>query len=88
MVQKHLQVRFDKRDGFIRIYDGTRSLTSFGSENYAIYNTIRYLISVKVVSLRLTLHVIILIKPVLNKDKYHYCYNIFLEKCSYQLAKK
>ena len=31
---------------------------------------------------------IILIKSVLNKDKYHYYYNIFLEKCSYQLAKK
>ena len=38
---------------------------------------------------RLTLHnVIIHIKSVLNKDKNHYCYKIFLEKCSYQLAKK
>ena len=38
---------------------------------------------------RLTLHdVIILIKSVLNKDKNYYYYNIFLEKCSYQLAKK
>ena len=37
----------------------------------------------------LTLHnVIILIKSVLNKDKNHYYYKIFLEKCSYQLAKK
>ena len=37
----------------------------------------------------LILHnVIILIKSVLNKDKNHYCYKIFLEKCSYQLAKK
>ena len=36
----------------------------------------------------MTLHnVIILIKLVLNEDKNHYCYNIFLEKCSYQLAK-
>ena len=33
---------------------------------------------------RLTLHnVIILIKSVQNKDKNHYYYNIFLEKCSY-----
>ena len=38
----------------------------------------------------LTLHnVIILIKSVLNnKDQNHYYYNIFLEKCLYQLAKK
>ena len=34
------------------------------------------------------LHVIILIESILNKDKNHYYYNIFLEKCSYQLAKK
>ena len=32
----------------------------------------------------LTLHnVIIHIKSVLNKDKYHYYYKIFLEKCPY-----
>ena len=35
------------KDGFIRIYDGTRYLTLFGSEKYAIYNRIRYLISLK-----------------------------------------
>ena len=28
-----------------------------------------------------------LIKSVLNKDKNHYYYKKFLEKCSYQLAK-
>ena len=33
---------------FIRIYDGTRCLTFFGSEKYdAIYNKIGYLISLK-----------------------------------------
>ena len=38
---------------------------------------------------RLTLHhVIIHIKSVLNKDKNHYYYKIFFEKCPYQLAKK
>ena len=38
---------------------------------------------------RLTLHnVIIHIKSVLNKVKNHCYYKIFLEKCSYQLAKK
>ena len=37
----------------------------------------------------MTLHyVIILIKSVPRKDKNIYCYNIFLEKCSYQLAKR
>ena len=37
----------------------------------------------------LTLHnVIMLIKSVLNKDKIHYYYKIFLEKCSYDLGKK
>ena len=37
----------------------------------------------------LTLHnVIILIKSVLNKNKSHYYYKTFLEKCSYQLAEK
>ena len=34
------------------------------------------------------LHVIIIIKSVLNKDKNHYYYHILLEKCLYQLAKK
>ena len=37
----------------------------------------------------LTLHnVIILINSVIDKKQNHYYYNIFLEKCSYQLAKK
>ena len=109
---KPLRIRFDKIDGFIRIYDGTRYLTLFGSEKYdAIYNRIRYLISLKIdityifshyfskskydsydslpIERRLTLHnVITNIKSVLNKDKNHYCYKIFIEKCSYQLAKK
>ena len=39
---KYLQIRFSKIDGFIRIYDGTRYLKLFGSENYdAIYSRIR-----------------------------------------------
>ena len=37
---------------------------------------------------KFTLHnVIIHIKSVLNKDKNHYYYKIFVEKCSYRLAK-
>ena len=106
-----LHVRFDKLDGFIRIYDRTRYLTLFSSEKQdAIYNKIRYPISLKIsityvfshyytkivvdsydslhTEKRLTLHVIILIRSVLNKDKNHYYYDIFLEKCFYQLTKK
>ena len=45
---KHLCIRFHKIDGFIRIYDGTRYLTLFGSEKYdAIYNRIKCLINLK-----------------------------------------
>ena len=108
---KLLRIRFGNIDGFIKIYDGTRYLTLFGPEKYdAIYNRIRYLISLKSgmtyiishylakikvdsynplpIEKRLTLHIIIHIKSVLNKDKNHYYYKTFLEKCSYQLAKK
>ena len=109
---KPLRIRFFKVDGIVRIYDGTRYLTLFGSEKCeAIYNRIRYLISkksgityifshyfakIKVdsydslpIEKRLTFHnVIIHIKSVLNKDKNHQYYKIFLGKCSYQLAKK
>ena len=31
---KLLRIRFEKLDGIIRIYDGTRYLTLFGSEKY------------------------------------------------------
>ena len=104
--------RFDKIVENIRIYDGTRYLSLFDTKKYdAIYDRIRYLISLKssityifshyfvkikvdsydflLIEKILTLYnAIILIKSVLNKDKNH-CYNrIFLEKCSYQLAKK
>ena len=109
---KPLRIRFDEIDGFIKIYDGTRYLTLFGSKKYeAIYNRIRYLISLKSgityifsryfakikvdsydslpIEKILTLHnVIIHIKSALKKDKNHYYYKIFLEKCSYQLVKK
>ena len=45
---KPLRIRLNKIDGFIRIYDGTKYLTLFGSKQYdAIYNRIRYLISLK-----------------------------------------
>ena len=45
---KPFRIRFNQIDGFIRIYDGTRCLTLFGSEKYdAIYDRIRYLIGIK-----------------------------------------
>ena len=45
---KPLRIRFFKIDGFIRIYDGTRYLTLFGSEKGdAICSRIRYFISLK-----------------------------------------
>ena len=43
-----LRIRFDKRDGFIRVYDGTRYLVLFGSKkHYFIYKRIRYLTGIK-----------------------------------------
>ena len=41
-------IRFNKIDGSVRVYDGTRYLLSFGSEKYDfIYDRIRYIIGVK-----------------------------------------
>ena len=103
---KPLRIRFDQISGFIRIYDGTKYLTVFGSEKYnAIYNRTRYLISQKsgikyIISQYFDLMILYLkkkdwlyimlihIKLVLNKDKNHYYYKIFLVKYFYQLAKK
>ena len=45
---KPLHIIFNKIDGFIRVYDGTRYLVLFGKEKYDfLYNRIRYRISVK-----------------------------------------
>ena len=45
---KLLRVRFNKIDGFLRIYDGTRYLTLFATEKYdVIYDKIRHIISLK-----------------------------------------
>ena len=64
-----------------------RSITYVFSHNYAKIKIESYdsLPLEKTLSLH---NVIILIKSVLNKNKNHYYYNIFLKKCSYQLAKK
>ena len=97
---KPLRIRWDKIDGFIRIYDGTRYLTLFDYENYdAIYKCKKWhhisklilmilvdsnLVKIKVdsydslpIEKAFTLHnIIILIKSVLNKDQYHYYYEV------------
>ena len=45
---KPLHIRFEKIDGFIKVYDRTRYLILFGGEKYDfIYNRIRYLIGLK-----------------------------------------
>ena len=45
---KPLRIRLDKIDGFIKISNGTRYLVLLGPEKHdAIYNRIRYLISLK-----------------------------------------
>ena len=49
MIQNLCVIRFDKIDGVIRIYDGTRYLTLFDTKkNGAIYNKVRYLIRKKI----------------------------------------
>ena len=76
------------------IYGRIRYLMSLKSS--IIYGFSHYFAKIKVDSYDvspiekiLTLqNIIILIKSILNKDKNHYYYKIFLEKCSYQLAKK
>ena len=43
-----LHIRFDKVDGFIRVYNGTRYLVLFGPGRYgAIFDMIKYLTSLK-----------------------------------------
>ena len=45
---KPLRITFNKIDGFIKVYGGTKYLVLFGNEKYYyIYNRIRYLISLK-----------------------------------------
>ena len=45
---KPLHIRFDKKDGFIRVYDGTRYLVLLGGEKKDfIQNRIRYLMDVE-----------------------------------------
>ena len=48
MGSKPLRIRFDKIDGFIKIYNGIRNSVLFGSQWYdKIFDNIKYLISEK-----------------------------------------
>ena len=41
-------IKFNKIDGFVRVYDGTRYIVLFGAEKYdSIYNKVRYYIGIK-----------------------------------------
>ena len=45
---KPLHIRFNQVDGFVRVYSGSRYLVLFKLEKYdAIYDRIKYLISIK-----------------------------------------
>ena len=44
---KPLCIVFDKLDGFIRDYEGTKYLVLFSPEKYVIYDRIRHLIELK-----------------------------------------
>ena len=58
-----LRIRFDKVDWFVRVYDGTRYFTLFGTEKYdVIYNKIICLIEVKSGIIRDIPHNYIIIK--------------------------
>ena len=87
---KHLRIRFDKTDVFIKIYDGSKYWALFSAEKYdAIYGRIRHLISQKnryicshyFAKIKVKFYdsiplekrfpwdnIIILIKPVFNRD--------------------
>ena len=61
---KPLRIMFDKVDGFIRDYDGTKYLVLFGREKYnAIYDRIRSLIGSKAI-----LHILFII--IMQKSKF------------------
>ena len=86
-----LHIRFDKIDGFIKIYDGIRYFVILGHSWFEeICDSIENIISEKrgitdsflPIEKIVTFHdVMILIKSVFNEIKNHY-YNIFLEKGS------
>ena len=102
LVAKPLPVRFDKIDGFVRVYDESRYDSIYFRSKYLItvksgitYTTYHNCAKIKVDSYdslplekTMTFHnVIILIKSVFNKDKNNCYYNICLGKASNVLPK-
>ena len=90
MGAKLFRVWFDEIDLFMKIYDEITYLVLFATERYnAIFDRINYFSSEKKWYYKWyyiwTFHnVITLIKSVINKTGNNYCYNIFLEKGSYE----
>ena len=84
---KPLRIRFFKKDGIIRIYDGTRCLTSYKPKKWNHTYFFHYFAKIKVdfydslpIEERLTLrNIAIHIKSLLNKDKNYNYYKNFLE---------
>ena len=80
IIIKTLQIRFDKINGLIRIYNGTRYLTLFASDIYsASYNRISYLISLKssIKHIFSLYYVKIKVKSYFQSQSYSY---LFIEK--------
>ena len=92
MGTKPLRTRFNKIDGFIKIYVEIRYLILYDYKRYnAIYDRIKYLISEKsgiidsnnnnFSRIRIdSYNSLTLIKSTVNKNKNEYYYNILLEK--------
>ena len=92
MGTKPLRIRFNKIDGFIKIYVEIRYLILYDYKRYnAIYDRIKYLISEKsgiidsnnnnFSRIRIdSCNSLTLIKSTVNKNKNEYYYNILLEK--------
>ena len=101
---KPLCIMFDKVNGFIRDYDGTKCLVLFAPEKYdAIFDRIRYLIGLKSGIAYVGSFDYPKIKTGSDDDLplektltmhnnviivNHYYYKTFLEKCSYKSGKK
>ena len=76
----------DKVDWFVRDYDRTKFSVLFDPEKYDAKIKID-LDGDLPLEKALSLHNVIIIKSVFDKNHNQYFYKTFLEKCSYQLAK-
>ena len=91
---KPLHIRCDRINGFIRVYDGTIYLVGLESGITYVFSYSfgkNKIDSDDDLPLEKTLtwhNITIYMISVLNKDQNHYYFNLFLEKCLYQLTKK